>query len=210
MGMRTPHRSLFRYGAIAAIGLLSSLAIGCGGDSNPVGPASGDGGGGDGATSGSTTSGGGDDGGGSATSPTGTTSAGGSDAGSTDALAAARTLCVKTINDYRATLGLKPYEEDASQDVCVDGQAKADSISMKAHSAFGKCSESAQNECPGWPGPPDTLITGCLKSMWAEGPGTDFSKHGHYINMSSTSYTKVACGFYQTADGSWWAAQDFY
>jgi hypothetical protein len=45
--------------------------------------------------------------------------------------------------------------------------------------------------------------------MWAEGPGTDYSMHGHYINMSNPQYTKVACGYYTTAKGQVWAAQDF-
>jgi hypothetical protein len=40
--------------------------------------------------------------------------------------------------------------------------------------------------------------------MWAEGPGG-----GHYDNMSSDKYQYVACGFYQTANGSWWSVQDF-
>jgi hypothetical protein len=38
----------------------------------------------------------------------------------------------------------------------------------------------------------------------AEGPGG-----GHYDNMTTTSRTKVACGFFQTPSGKWWAAQDF-
>jgi hypothetical protein len=41
-----------------------------------------------------------------------------------------------------------------------------------------------------------------------EGPGSDFSTHGHYINMTSTSYTMVACGFY-AGGGGVWATQDF-
>ena len=53
------------------------------------------------------------------------------------------------------------------------------------------------------------MIPQCLAMMWAEGPGSDFSAHGHYINMSSTQYTKVACGFYTLQDGSVWAVQDF-
>jgi hypothetical protein len=126
-----------------------------------------------------------------------------------DPLEVARQACVDEINRYRSTLGLAPYARDPSDEICADGQAKKDSISGVAHSAFGTCSEFAQNECPGWPGPPQTLIIGCLKMMWAEGPGTPFSAHGHYINMSSTSYTKVSCGFYQTSSGSWWAVQDF-
>jgi hypothetical protein len=124
-------------------------------------------------------------------------------------LAAARALCVQTINDYRATLGLAPYAPWDEIDACVDGEARSDSISGTPHSAFGTCAEHAQNECPDWPMAPGTMITRCLKDMWAEGPGDDFEKHGHYINMSSTKYTKVSCGYFQTPDGHWWATQDF-
>ena len=45
--------------------------------------------------------------------------------------------------------------------------------------------------------------------MWKEGPGTDFSAHGHYINMTNTKYTKVACGFATTSAGKIWSVQDF-
>jgi hypothetical protein len=127
---------------------------------------------------------------------------------STDPLAAARDKCVSTINTYRATLGLPAYAPWTGVEACADGEAQSDSQTKKAHGAFGTCKESAQDECPGWPGPPETLITGCLKMMWDEGPGP-FATHGHYINMSSTSYTSVSCGYYQTPDGSWWAVQNF-
>jgi hypothetical protein len=123
--------------------------------------------------------------------------------------AGAAQLCVDTINMYRATLNLAPYARWTDQEACADGQAASDSMTMKAHGAFGMCTEGAQNECPNWSGPPEMLLKGCLASMWAEGPGTDFSKHGHYINMSSTKYTKVACGFHQTSTGKYWAVQDF-
>ncbi len=118
-------------------------------------------------------------------------------------------LCVDTINQYRATLGLKPYGRWGANETCADGPAKSDSASGTPHGAFGQCTEMAQNECPGWPGPPEQMITQCLAMMWAEGPGADFATHGHYINMSSTSYTEVACGFYTLPDGSVWAVQDF-
>ena len=121
----------------------------------------------------------------------------------------ARVFCVDEINKYRATLSLAPYAGWTSAGTCADGQSKTDSETGKAHSAFGKCGEFAQNECPGWPGPPDSLLSGCLKMMWAEGPGEPFSAHGHYINMSSKSYSSVACGFYKTPSGNWWAVQDF-
>jgi hypothetical protein len=117
--------------------------------------------------------------------------------------------CVDAINKDRATLGLPAYTRWTVEESCVDGQAAADAASGTPHSAFGQCTEHAQDECPGWPGPPEQMIGQCLAAMWAEGPGTDFSKHGHYINMSSTSYTQVACGFHVLGDGSVWATQDF-
>ena len=138
-------------------------------------------------------------------------SSNGSDAGSeaSGGDGTAEQLCVDTINQYRASLGLPAYARWNAEESCADGQAKSDSASGTAHGAFGQCGESAQNECPGWPGPPDAMIPQCLAMMWAEGPGTDFTKHGHYINMSSTQYTKVACGFTTLSDGSVWAVQDF-
>jgi hypothetical protein len=128
---------------------------------------------------------------------------------STDAFAAVRAQCVDKINSYRATLGLPAYAAWPEQGTCSDGEATSDAQTGSAHGAFGKCTEMAQNECPGWPGPPETMIDKCLEMMWAEGPGTDFTSHGHYLNMSSTKYSKVACGFFQTADGKWWSVQNF-
>lgn len=118
-------------------------------------------------------------------------------------------LCVDTINQDRATLNLPPYTRWTAEESCASTQAQKDSVSGVAHSAFGSCGESAQDECPGWPGPPASMITSCLAQMWAEGPGPFADGHGHYDNMSNTSYTQVACGFYTLSDGSVWAAQDF-
>ena len=53
------------------------------------------------------------------------------------------------------------------------------------------------------------MVAPCIKMMFDEGPGQPYSAHGHYINMSSTMYTKVSCGFYVLSDGSVWATQDF-
>jgi hypothetical protein len=116
--------------------------------------------------------------------------------------------CVDTINQYRATLNLPPYQRWKANESCTDGQALTDSQTGVPHSAFGKCGEYAQNECPGWPGPPAAMIPQCLAMMWAEGPG-DFAHHGHYVNMSSTAYTMVSCGFATASNGSIWATQDF-
>ncbi len=130
----------------------------------------------------------------------------GSDEGNADDAAQ---LCVDTINMYRATLDLAPLERWTDAESCSDDEAESDSMTGTPHGAFGMCGEFAQNECPGWPGPPEQMIVDCLALMWAEGPGEDFQTHGHYINMSNPSYTMVACGFHETAEGSWWAVQNF-
>ncbi|MBW2529776.1 MAG: hypothetical protein JRI23_36705 [Deltaproteobacteria bacterium] len=121
---------------------------------------------------------------------------------------AERQACVDRINGFRATEGLAPYERWQGAELCSDEEAESDSITQTAHGAFGQCNEQAQNECPGWPSI-DNVIQGCLQAMWDEGPGEPFSEHGHYINMSSESYTKVACGFFVTDGGSVWAIQNF-
>ena len=135
---------------------------------------------------------------------------GGADAG-VDPITAARQQCVQIINMYRATL-VPPspaLTENTSEESCVDGQAKADAIANVAHSAFGQCHEFAQDECPNWPGPPSSIMTNCLKAMWAEGP-PPAGQDNHWLNMSNASYTKVACGFYQDSTGGFWATQDFW
>jgi hypothetical protein len=135
--------------------------------------------------------------------------ASGCSSSASDPYDAAAEECVDEINSLRATLKLPPYARWTEEETCAGGEAQTDSASGVAHSAFGSCMEHAQDECPGWPGPPASMIDSCLMQMWAEGPGTDFSTHGHFINMSSTMYSKVACGYYTLADGSVWAAQNF-
>ena len=118
-------------------------------------------------------------------------------------------MCVDDINAFRATLGLPPYARWNAEEACASDEAAKDAAANQAHSAFGQCGEFAQNECPGWPGPPGSMIGNCLQMMWDEGPGDFNQGHGHYINMSSTQYTKVACGFTVLGNGKVWATQDF-
>jgi hypothetical protein len=135
-----------------------------------------------------------------------TSSGGGDDGGGSDPYAALRQACVDHVNQLRASIGLPPYARWTANETCTDGQAQADSVANKAHSAFGQCGESAQCECPGSGGgwtSIDQTIPGCLDLMWAEGPGG-----GHYDIMSSTSYTMVSCGFFSTT-GNAWATQDY-
>ena len=128
--------------------------------------------------------------------------------GDDDPYGASRQACVDRINAFRATEGLPPYQRWSQIEFCSDDEARQDSESGSAHGAFGQCGESAQNECPGWPSI-ENVLEGCLQMMWDEGPGEPFSQHGHYINMSSTDYTRVACGFYETPNGDVWSVQNF-
>ena len=117
--------------------------------------------------------------------------------------------CVDTINAYRATVGLDPLGRALDMESCADEQAASDAQSGEPHGAFGSCGESAQNECPGYSGL-DAILDSCLAQMWAEGPGDSFEEHGHYLNMTDTSYTEVACGFHVEGPGEVWAVQNFY
>jgi hypothetical protein len=119
-------------------------------------------------------------------------------------------LCVDKINALRATIGLGALARWTENETCADSQCQSDSVSGTAHGAFGSCPNWAQNECPGWPSIA-SIYSGnsCLDMMWKEGPGEPYEAHGHYINMTNTSYTKVSCGFYTTPDGKVWAVQDF-
>ena len=113
-------------------------------------------------------------------------------------------LCIDLINEYRDTLGLPPYDRWSDAESCSDDEAESDAMTGQAHGAFPQCGESAQNECPGWSGPPESMIGSCLDLMWGEGPGG-----GHYENMANSSYSQAACGFYALANGEVWSVQNF-
>jgi hypothetical protein len=136
--------------------------------------------------------------------PSTTGTSGGTTADTSDPSSPAA-ICVATINQLRAMKGLAPYARWSATETCADGEATHDGSGAAAHGAFGMCGEIAQNECPGWPGPPATMIPQCLKAMWGEGPGG-----GHYEAMTSRLYTKVSCGFGTAPDGSIWAVQNFH
>lgn len=215
-----------RVVSLLGLGLMMVVAAGC---SSSSGEGDGqDGSGGSSASTGGSNSGSGGStsGSGGSNSATGGSSngTGGSSSGSGgggnvgnsgDPLDQARQACVDRINDFRATLGLPPYQRWVEQEACTDGQAQSDSQTGQAHGAFGDCGENAQNECPGWRSI-DQTISGCLQSMWDEGPppttpcrGQCFQDHGHFINMSSERYTQVSCGFFETPEGEVWAIQNF-
>jgi PPE-repeat protein len=145
--------------------------------------------------------------------------AGSGQAGSAgDPFEANRVECVAKINEYRASIGLAPYERWTEGEACADQMADHDADVQVAHDGFGKgiCSPrgNGQNECPGY-GSPDAL-DGCLGQMWAEGPtatGEWDVAHGHYMNMVGDytymgyhqHFTHVACGF----SSKGWFLQNF-
>lgn len=172
---------------------VTALLVSCGDDPNTLGG---------GRRGMSTTGSSGEDGtGGDGSS--GSTSGTSSSSGSSGSGSAAE-ICVETINELRATLGLPPYERWTDGESCADGQAKSDGETNRPHGSFPRCGESAQNECPGWQGPPEQMIPKCLRAMWSEGPGG-----GHFEQMRSSRWKMVSCGFYTTPRGAVWSVQNF-
>jgi hypothetical protein len=115
--------------------------------------------------------------------------------------------CVDRINQFRWECQcLPPLARWTEAEGCTDQQSAADQAAGQAHLNFGDCGENAQNTCPDWGSEAD-VIGGCLQMMWDEGPGP-FDEHGHYINMSNTSYGRVACGF-STSNQGVWSNQNF-
>ncbi len=115
--------------------------------------------------------------------------------------------CVDRINQFRWECQcLPPLARWTEAEGCSNEQSATDQSTNSPHGNFGDCGENAQNTCPNW-GSTTDVISNCLQSMWNEGPGEPFEEHGHYINMSSTGYSKVACGFAE--NGGVWSNQNF-
>ena len=126
-----------------------------------------------------------------------------------DRFAAARQRCVDETNAYRARVGVPPVVARPDKAACTDTDARGDATNHTVHGGSGKCGLAAQNECPGWPGTGAGIVSQCLQSMFAEGPGEPYPQHGHYINMTGRDYRGLACGFYE-ADGKVWLIQNFF
>lgn len=127
--------------------------------------------------------------------------------------------CVDRINQFRTECAcLPPLARWTEGEACADMMAEYDSSRPNAHAGFMDricMGGSAQNECPGWRSN-EMIVSGCLQSMWDEGPppmqpcdGQCFQTYGHFINMSNTRFTKVACGFFTTSNGRIWSVQNF-
>ena len=135
---------------------------------------------------------------------------GGSDGGTTgDAPPggqSAKQFCVSETNRYRAMNSKPALAESAQLEAYADTGAMVDYTSNMPHSHFSSTSGGgiafAENECPGhsgWQLPPggdmNAVVGQCIAAFYAEGPGTDYATHGHYINMMG-NYAKLGCGIY--------------
>ncbi len=175
------------------------LAIGCGGGS---GSAMVDGGGGGGGGSGSGSGGGGSGGGGSGSN-------------------AALVECVTQTNAYRAMNGKSALTESSQLETYAASGAMFDYNAGSAHDHFGMTQGGgiafAENECPGFDGwnianaggDMVSLMDMCLQAFYDEGPGSDYSTHGHYINMMG-AYGTLGCGIYEDSlNGNVTITQDY-
>jgi hypothetical protein len=126
--------------------------------------------------------------------------------------------CVNEINQFRWQCQcLPPLERWTEGEACADQMAQYDYETNRPHGGMmaGICEPggSGQCECPGW-GSVESITQGtsrmesCLAMMWHEvdNPGEE---QGHYLAMSSTTFTKVACGYYTAPDGETWAIQNY-
>jgi len=127
--------------------------------------------------------------------------------------------CVDRINQFRTQCACLPaLARSTDGEACADQMAEYDAAKNTAHAGYSDkiCQPSgAQNSCPGYSSN-NQVISLCMQQMWDEGPPPTnpcndecFHTYGHFINMTSTSSKKVACGFYTTSAGKVWAVQNF-
>lgn len=121
--------------------------------------------------------------------------------------------CVARINQFRWECQcLPPLGRWTGGESCANEQAAYDAAGNGHHAGAeqGICSPSGigQNECPQWTSTRD-ILGSCLQAMWDEGPGEPFEEHGHYINMTNSAYSEVACGFATDSSGARWSVQNF-
>jgi hypothetical protein len=127
--------------------------------------------------------------------------------------------CVDRINQFLTQCACLPaLTRRKDGEACADQMAQYDASMNSAHAgAIAEiCQPSgSQNECPGYSS--NAQVIGlCMQQMWDEGPpptdpctGSCYEQHGHFINMTDKTVTKVACGFHTTEQGKVWAAQNF-
>lgn len=128
--------------------------------------------------------------------------------------------CVDRINQFLTQCACLPaLARNPQGEACADQMAEYDAGKNMAHAGTrDKICEprGSQNECPGYSSN-NQVISLCFQQMWDEGPpptdtctGACYEEHGHFLNMTDDSVTKVSCGFFTTASGKVWAVQNFF
>ena len=128
--------------------------------------------------------------------------------------------CVNRINQFLTQCACLPaLARNQQGEACADQMAEYDAGKNMAHAGTrDKICEprGSQNECPGYSSN-NQVISLCFQQMWDEGPpptdsctGACYEEHGHFLNMTDDSVTKVSCGFFTTAAGKVWAVQNFF
>lgn len=115
-------------------------------------------------------------------------------------------FCVQETNRYRAMNSKPALTESAQLESYADTGAMVD-FGSSPHNHFSTTQGGgiafAENECPKWDlnaqgqGDMQKLLAACIAAFYAEGPGTDYQTHGHYINMMGP-YATLGCGIYQS------------
>jgi hypothetical protein len=133
--------------------------------------------------------------------------------------ASAQQFCVSETNRYREMNGKADLTEAANLETFADTGAMTDYNAMSAHSHFSATQGGgiafAENECPGFSGwhlapggDLNALVGMCIAAFYSEGPGTDYSTHGHYINMMG-NYATLGCGIFSATNGDVTITQDY-
>lgn len=140
----------------------------------------------------------------------------GSGSGSSGSMTA-KQFCVSETNRYRAMNSKSALAESAQLEAYADTGAMHD-FTTSPHDHFSSTSGGgiafAENECPqqgNWQyteGEDLNMVVGnCIAAFYAEGPGSDYNTHGHYINMMG-NYGSLGCGIYY-AGGKITIVQDY-
>jgi hypothetical protein len=135
--------------------------------------------------------------------------------------------CVSKIQSLRTSIGLsngtnlvsvaskEPAISGATYGDCAwkEGQYDSTNGAHAAHSANLYHCLGTQNECVNWSlnagETPTQMVKRCVQAWFNEGPGADYTTHGHYTNMTSTTYKNPTCGVYKNAAGKYTIAADF-
>lgn len=116
-----------------------------------------------------------------------------------------RKLCVDMNNMFRVQMNVPPLQRYSEKEPCVDEQAEQESLIDTPHGKLGACGELRQNHGDGTGWGNLELIDYILNDQFNEGPGGP-----HYEQMLDPNMTKIACGFYENANGNFWINIDFW